>query len=153
LLEHGDFKSNISQRVATEDTLKAYSGKRKLNVSNRENVDGFDQLLTALSDTAEPYLRLITLKIDDEETVIFTDTGLSRVIGALRILRTASRPPERQHAHEDREVYEALGPETGPEPCREDGCANLRVSGSARCRNHLFEMVKGRVYRANSLAL
>ncbi len=146
LLEHGEFKSNISGRVAVSEVLEAYRKRADLNAANPENVDGFKQLVTALGDTDEDYLRLVTLKVDEEETVIFTDTALSRVIGALRLLRKAPRSPERQRQIEDIEFYEALGAEEGPEACRDSGCDRLRVSGSARCRDHLFEMVKGRPY-------
>ncbi len=146
LLKHGEFKSNISGRVAVADVLANYKKRGELNAANPENVEGFKELVTALGDTNEEFLRLVTLKVDEEETVIFTDTSLSKIIGVLRLLRGSSRSPERQQQVEDREFYEALGAEDGPEPCRESGCERLRVSGSARCRDHLFEMVKGRPY-------
>ncbi len=127
LLQHGEFKSSISGRVALADILATYRKRADLNAANPENVDGFADLLTALGTANEEFLRLVTLKVDDEETVIFTDTSLSRVIGALRLLRDTSRSPERQRQLEDREFYEALGAEDGSEACRDPGCERLRV--------------------------
>lgn len=45
---------------------------------------------------------------------------------------------------EDRRFLGALGPDVGPERCREPGCARLRIDPGLYCRCHHFEMVTRR---------
>lgn len=49
-----------------------------------------------------------------------------------------------RRAAEDRRFFEALGPEVGPERCREPGCTRLRIDPGLYCRCHHFEMVMRR---------
>jgi hypothetical protein len=149
LLEQGHFKSNISHRVSVEDLIDAYKQEASPSSGLLKNIAGVNELLSALRSTEETYLRLVTLKADNEDTVVFTDSNLNQVVGALRILRHSRTIPEKQPESltEDQEFYHAMGEEVGPQVCREASCARLRVSGSVRCRSHLFEMVKGRTYK------
>lgn len=150
LLERTDIKSNISHLVLVQDLIGAYEQDDSSNSGKPINVDGHSELLSALHSTEETYLRLITLKTADEDTVVFTDPNLNQVIGALRILRTKRRFMQPAALTKDQQFYNAIGQEVGPQACREPDCARLRVSGSVRCRNHLFEMVKGRTYKPES---
>lgn len=45
---------------------------------------------------------------------------------------------------EDLRFFEALGPDAGPECCREPGCTRLRINPGLYCRCHHFEMVMRR---------
>ncbi|HKT09510.1 MAG TPA: hypothetical protein VJR24_16540 [Gemmatimonadaceae bacterium] len=45
---------------------------------------------------------------------------------------------------EDRRFFEILGPDVGPERCREPGCLRLRINPGLYCRCHHFEMVMRR---------
>ena len=47
-------------------------------------------------------------------------------------------------AEEDRRFFESLGPELGPENCREPGCTHRRINPGLFCRCHHFEMVMRR---------
>lgn len=51
---------------------------------------------------------------------------------------------ELRRAAEDREFFDTLGPEVGPERCRESGCRRLRMDPGLYCRCHHFEMVMRR---------
>lgn len=149
LLEQGQLKSNISHRVSVNDLIDTYKQEASPSSGPAINVDGVNELLSALRSTEETYLRLVTLKAKHEDTVVFTDSNLNQVIGALRILRNSRTLPDKETEtlSEDQQFYHAMGEEVGPQVCREVGCVRLRVSGSVRCRNHLFEMVKGRAYK------
>ena len=46
--------------------------------------------------------------------------------------------------HDDAEFLELIGPEIGPEKCRNETCSRLTVRGSVLCVEHHFEMVKKR---------
>ncbi len=49
----------------------------------------------------------------------------------------------RQRA-EDAAFFGTLGPEIGPERCRIETCARLRIRNSVFCAQHHFESIKGR---------
>ncbi len=147
LLERSDIKSNISHRVSVQDLIDAYEQDSTSSPDKPVHVDGVNELLSNLRKTDETYLRLVTLKTEREDTVVFTDPNLNHVIGALRILRAKMRLRQPSaNLTEDQQFFDSMGPEVGPQSCREPGCSRLRISGSVRCRNHLFEMVKGRAY-------
>ncbi len=48
--------------------------------------------------------------------------------------------------HEDTEWYKKLGPEEGPGQCNEPGCSRKRIMRSSKCKQHHFQMIKGRPY-------
>ncbi|MBW2712292.1 MAG: hypothetical protein JRC77_00910 [Deltaproteobacteria bacterium] len=153
LLEHGEIKSNISHRVSVQDLIDAYQQDSTHGEGRSANADGFEELLQALHGTDQTYLRLVTLKTESEDTVVFTDPNLNQVVGALRVMRTRVKPEKKSTLSKDQQFFQAMGEEVGPQVCREPGCARLRVSGSVRCRNHLFEMVKGRAFKAEAKPL
>ncbi len=146
LLDRSDIKSNISHRVAVQDLINTYEQHSTSSLGRSTHVDGVSELLSALRNTDETHLRLVTLKTESEDTVIFTNLNLNHVVGALRILR--SKQPTA--LTEDQKFFNSMGQEVGPQACREPGCTRLRVSGSVRCRRHLFEMVKGRAYETQA---
>ena len=49
-----------------------------------------------------------------------------------------------RQAHEDGLFLLSLGEEVGPEKCRREACAHLRIRNSVMCRCHHFEMIMGR---------
>ena len=46
--------------------------------------------------------------------------------------------------HEDDELLATFGPDVGPETCRSEGCANLKIGLSVYCSSHHFHQIKGR---------
>ena len=48
--------------------------------------------------------------------------------------------------HEDKQFYQSLGAEFGPEMCRHENCSRKRIDLSVMCRLHHFEMVEKRPY-------
>ncbi|HLQ25351.1 MAG TPA: SMI1/KNR4 family protein [Acidiferrobacterales bacterium] len=44
----------------------------------------------------------------------------------------------------DKDFWDRLGPEQGPEPCRSPGCNRKRIELSVMCRRHHYEMMRGR---------
>ncbi len=52
--------------------------------------------------------------------------------------------PQLRQKAEDIEFINNLGEESGPERCRHKGCGRLRIHNGVMCRQHHFEMLKGR---------
>ena len=51
---------------------------------------------------------------------------------------------QEQQEHDDRLLFDSLGEEAGPEICRKPACAHRRIQLSVMCRQHHFEMIRGR---------
>ena len=51
-----------------------------------------------------------------------------------------------RQVQEDRDFFESLGDEVGPETCKHESCRSKRVKNSVMCRHHHFFMIQGREY-------
>ena len=56
--------------------------------------------------------------------------------------------PKLRQIAEDAAFFKVLGEEIGPEICRHEGCTRLRIRNSVMCKQHHFEMLKGRPFTA-----
>jgi hypothetical protein len=54
--------------------------------------------------------------------------------------------PKLRQAADDSAFFKVLGDEIGPEVCRHDNCTRLRIRNSVMCKEHHFEMLKGRPF-------
>lgn len=52
--------------------------------------------------------------------------------------------------HDDRVFFESLGPDVGPQTCRNEHCDARRIVLSAFCRRHHFLNVRGRSFEENA---
>ena len=60
----------------------------------------------------------------------------------------SDKPMTEQAAYND-QLWSALGPEDGPEQCKREHCAKLKIEHSLYCREHHYRTVMGVMYLGN----
>lgn len=76
------------------------------------------------------------------ETMCDAQKYVETVMAELR--RTADQEYEANKLLQDRQFWDLLGPDVGPENCREGECSRLRAKDTVFCRVHHWEKVQHR---------
>lgn len=94
------------------------------------------------------------LVIDGEDEAVIRGIAAELIrAGARTVPASAARAPEfwqpyseAAEQRREREFLDLLGPEAGPEPCRQEGCSRLRIAHSVYCRRHHYESTSGKAF-------
>jgi len=151
-ISSGDIRATISESLSKENALRQFTRKSIGGTVKRDQAQDFNTLLSCLRASTSAYVRIVTLETDKGKIALVSDEACGHLIGAVEVDETPNSVPNKELPHEDREFYKSIGAEVGPGTCREKGCTRLTVAGSARCAQHLFQLVTGRTYERDTLS-
>jgi len=147
-----DLQATISESISKENALRQFARESIGRSAKSDQAQDFNTLISCLRASTSAYVRIVTLQTDDGKISLVSDEACGHLIGAFKVNETRAATPIKEIEHDDREFFDSIGAEVGPGQCREKGCTRLCVAGSARCAQHLFQLVTGRAYERDTLS-
>ena len=84
-ITNGLNKYICNDKVALTETIDIYNRRWLLSLEQKNIIEGFEHLMSSLTETKAPFIKIHSLETNDETFIVFTDISTSRIISVLRI--------------------------------------------------------------------